>query len=251
MKTPIITLIAAGSLAAFAAPAAAQDLQITVTPYFWAAGMEGDMAPIAGLPAVHVDDDFSDVLDNLQMGLASSFELRLGRWAVVGDISYVDIGATAELANPNPLFNSAGFDSKSIMSTMGASWRLLENDYGSSVDVIGGARISWADNDVRLIRQDSTEIRAQDDQLWVDPVVGVRGVAQFTDRWGMIGYADVGGFGISSDLTWQALATVNYRFTDMFALSVGYRYYVMDYEDEGFLYDVAQHGPIIGTVITF
>lgn len=251
MKTSTIPLAAAGMLAATAAPAAAQDLQITVTPYFWAAGMEGDMAPIAGLPAVHTDSDFSDIADNLQMGLASSFELRLGRWAVVGDVSYVDIGATAELANPNPLFNSAGFDSKSVMSTMGASWRLMENEYGSSFDVIGGARISWADSDIRLIRTDGTEVRAQDDKLWVDPIVGVRGVAQFTDRWGMIGYADVGGFGISSDITWQALGAVNYRFNDTFALSVGYRYYVIDYEDEGFLYDVTQHGPIIGTVITF
>lgn len=35
-----------------------------VSPYFWAAGMLGDIAQF-GLPAVHLDPSFSDILKNL------------------------------------------------------------------------------------------------------------------------------------------------------------------------------------------
>jgi len=246
---PLIPVACAGlalTLAA-ASPAAAQ---VTVTPYFWAAGMKGDIAPVPGLPTVETDSSFSDILDDLQLGLASSFEIRAGQWAFVGDLSYVDTGATADLKVPTPQFDSAGLDSKSLMSTLAVSYRLLDGD-GATFDVLGGARINWADNDVRLIRPDGTEVKAQDNETWVDPVVGAKGVVWLSPRWSLTGYGDVGGFGVSSDLTWQAMAAVNYRFTDSIALTVGYRYYAIDYDHDGFVFDVAEYGPLIGTAITF
>lgn len=235
-----------------AAPAAAQDIQVTITPYFWAAGMEGTVAPVTGLPPVETESSFSDIWDELQLGLASSFEVRRGQWAIAGDISYVDTGTSAELANPTPQFDSAGLDSKSVMSTLAVSYRVVDNELsGSTIDLLGGARINWADNDVRLMRPDGSEVKANDDQIWVDPIVGVRAVAQLSPRWTLIGYGDVGGFGVSSDLTWQAMAAINYRFKERVALTLGYRYYSIDYDNDGFVFDVKQYGPLIGTAITF
>ena len=54
-------------------------------------------------------------------------------------------------------------------------------------------------------------------------------------------------FGIGSDLAWQLMGTVNYRINSRFSLSVGYRHYDVGYEDDGFIFDAAQSGPIVGT----
>lgn len=251
MKALVFPLAVAGAALLVAAPAVAQEVRVTVTPYFWAPGMEGTIAPVAGLPAVETESDFSDIVDDLQLGLASSFEVRRGQWAIVGDLSYVDTGASVELAVPTPQFTSAGLDSKSLMSTLAASYRIGGSDSGSSLDLLAGARINWADNDVRLMRPDGSQEKANDDQIWVDPIIGARVVAQLNPRWSLIGYGDVGGFGVSSDLTWQAMAAVNFRFNERFALTVGYRYYAIDYDHDGFVFDVKQSGPLIGTAITF
>jgi len=250
MKALLIPATTAALL--IAAPAMAQDVQVTITPYFWAPAMDGTVAPVAGLPPVETESSFSDIWDELQLGLASSFEVRRGQWAIAGDISYVDTGTSAELANPTPQFDSAGLDSKSVMSTLAVSYRVVDNALsGSTIDVLAGARINWADNDVRLMRPDGSEVKANDDQIWVDPVVGLRAVAQVSPRWALIGYGDVGGFGVSSDLTWQAMAAINYRFNERVALTLGYRYYSIDYDNDGFVFDVKQYGPLIGTAITF
>lgn len=224
---------------------------MTLTPYFWAAGMEGDVAPVPGLPTVHTESDFDEILDTLQLGLASAIEVRRGRWAFVGDLSYIDTGTTAELATPTPEFDSAGLDTKSLSGTAALSYRLGETRNGDSLDVLGGARMNWAKNDVRVIRPDDSQERAVNDETWLDPIIGVRAVAQVAPRWALVGYADVGGFGLSSDLTWQAVASVNYRLSDRFSLVVGYRYYAIDYSHDGFVFDVAQYGPLIGTAIRF
>ncbi|NBW14556.1 MAG: hypothetical protein EBR82_41810 [Caulobacteraceae bacterium] len=245
---PLIPVVCAGlALFAAASPAAAQ---VTVTPYFWAAGMKGDIAPLPGLPTVETDSSFSDILDDLQLGLASTFEIRAGEWAVVGDLSYVDTGQSADLKVPTSGFVSAGLDSKSLMGTLALSYRLFDGD-STTFDVLGGARINWADNDVRLMRADGTSEKVNDDETWVDPVVGAKGVVWLSPSWSLTGYGDVGGFGVSSDLTWQAMAAVNYHFSDGLALTVGYRYYAIDYEHEGFVFDIAEYGPLLGMAITF
>lgn len=252
MKALLRVVLATGGLSAgLAAPVAAQPLEVTLTPYFWAAGMEGDVAPVPGLPTVHTESDFDEILDTLQLGLASAIEVRRGRWAFVGDLSYIDTGTTAELATPTPEFDSAGLDTKSLSGTAGLSYRLGETRNGDSLDVLGGARMNWAKNDVRVIRPDDSQERAVNDETWLDPIIGVRAVAQVAPRWALVGYADVGGFGLSSDLTWQAVASVNYRLSDRFSLVVGYRYYAIDYSHDGFVFDVAQYGPLIGTAIRF
>lgn len=251
MKAFIPAISVLGGLVVAATPAAAQDLQVAFTPYFWAAGLEGDIAPVPGLPTVHTESDFSEILDTLQMGAASAIEVRRGRWALVGDLSYVDTGVSAELATPTPEFSDAGLDSKSVFGTAALSYRILESTEGDSIDLLGGVRFNWADNDVRLMRPDGSAVKANDDETWFDPVVGVRGVARLGDRWSVIGYADVGGFGLSSDLTWQAMASINYHLSDRFSIVAGYRYYAIDYSHDGFVFDAAQYGPLIGTTIRF
>lgn len=251
MKVSAFLVPLALAASATASPAAAQDLEVTVTPYFWAAGLKGDLAPVPGLPTVHTETSFSEALDSLQMGLAAATEVRKGRWALLLDLGYVDSGSSAELADAGTEFVSAGVGAKSLSGTLAVAYRVAETPGGTTVDALAGARVNWAENDIRLTRADASEARGTDDETWTDPIVGLRVVSRFSPRWSATGYADVGGFGLSSDLTWQAMASVGYHFNERMALSVGYRYYAIDYDHDGFVLDVAQYGPVIGLATRF
>jgi hypothetical protein len=72
-----------------------------------------------------------------------------------------------------------------------------------------------------------------------------------TDRFYATGWGMIGGFGAGSDLTWDVMAAVGYEITDRVAAIGGYRALSVDYSDDGFLFDVVQHGPILGVRIAF
>jgi hypothetical protein len=67
----------------------------------------------------------------------------------------------------------------------------------------------------------------------------------------LAGYFDVGGFGAGSDVTYQAIAGVIWQFSRTFAAKVGNRYFYQDYENDGFVRDMAAHGACLGLGIGF
>jgi opacity protein-like surface antigen len=85
----------------------------------------------------------------------------------------------------------------------------------------------------------------------VDPIIGVRGQYNFNDKWYVAGNTDIGGFGVSSDITWSVEAVVGYNFTRNVSAELGYRYLYTDYQDGGFIFDMAQAGIYTGVNIRF
>jgi len=90
---------------------------------------------------------------------------------------------------------------------------------------------------------------------WVDPLVGVHVTAPLAERWWLGVHGDVGGFGVGSDLTWQAYANVGYRASDLVSIIVGYRAIDIDYREgsgnDVFRYDVLTAGPQVGIAFSF
>jgi uncharacterized protein (DUF2267 family) len=86
---------------------------------------------------------------------------------------------------------------------------------------------------------------------WADPIVGLSLHYRLTDRWFVDALADVGGFGVGSDLTAQGFAAVGYRWTERFSTSLGYRAIYTDYDKNGFRYDITQHGVYAGLNLHF
>jgi opacity protein-like surface antigen len=86
---------------------------------------------------------------------------------------------------------------------------------------------------------------------WVDPYVGVRAQHPLAERWTLVGYADVGGFGVGSEFAWQAAAGVNYEFSKSIVDKFAYRYLYVDYDKDGFRYDMENSGVYLGAGIRF
>ena len=86
---------------------------------------------------------------------------------------------------------------------------------------------------------------------WWDPYIGLRGRYNFTPAFYFIGRADIGGFGVGSDLMWQAEAAFGLQITRSLHAEFGYRALSFDYDHDGLAYDAITHGFQITTGIEF
>lgn len=82
-------------------------------------------------------------------------------------------------------------------------------------------------------------------------MIGIHGATDLNDRWFLQGGGDIGGFGVSSDLIWQANVLLGYRITPNLSSLTGYRALGIDYSSGGFLVDTIAHGPVIGLTYRF
>jgi predicted porin len=231
--------------------------QFELTPYFWAAGMKGDVQA-GNLPKTSVDMSFSDIWDNLDFGAMGAFEARKGRWGLLFDAIYMKVStsATSSRTGPGPigatLTANANLTMEQTMLAAAVAYRV--SDGPTATDVIGGARYSKIDADASIsgsLFGQTGFVARSGDKDWVDPYIGVRVQHPIADRWTVVGYADIGGFGVGSDLTWQALAGVDYHFSKTLSGNFGYRYLDVDYDKGGFLYDMANSGLYLGVGIRF
>lgn len=87
------------------------------------------------------------------------------------------------------------------------------------------------------------------DASLLDPWVGARSELALGDDLALRLGADVGGFGVGSDFSWQALALLAWRPAAAWRLELGYRALALDFEDEGLSYDLQAYGPILGLAL--
>lgn len=240
-----------------AADDAAAGWQYEVTPYLWASGMTGDVQ--AGrLPKTSVDMKFSDILEVLDFGLMGAFEARKDRWGVLLDAIYMKVSdsATASRTGPGPIGATATARAKGeveqTMLAAAVAYRVLDDR--SPVDLIGGLRYTKLDVDAKIdasLFGLTGSVHRSGDKDWVDPYIGVRFQHPFAERWTLVGYADVGGFGAGSDFTWQTALGARYEFSKTVSGQFGYRALSIDYDKGGFLYDMRNEGVYFGVGIRF
>jgi len=93
-----------------------------------------------------------------------------------------------------------------------------------TLDALGGARFLHISNDVKLtagLGGLSGSVSHDESFSWLDPLVGARAFIPITEKLSVQAQVDVGGFGAASDLTWSAMATVNYVFSYLLSASAG------------------------------
>jgi hypothetical protein len=249
----------AGAASAGAYEPAVGRWDVSVAPYLWAARLDGD-AKVAGVEA-DVDVGFEDTLEDLQIAGMAIIEARRDRFGFAVNPLFV---RTKDDGGSGPLETEITTD----IATAGASawyqvaeWQIGRGEAGRpltlAVEPLAGARLNHlrAELDATL---DAAGGRARrqfdDDETWVDPLVGLQIVAQLSDRWAFRAEGDLGGFGVGSDFTWNAQAIVSYRVPwrgRELLFGVGYRALHWDYEDGDFAWDVTMSGPMLGAAVRF
>jgi opacity protein-like surface antigen len=256
-------------LAAAGAPAHAQSSSsgagawtFELTPYLWASGLKGDVQAGA-VPRTSVDMKFTDIFDILDFAAMGTLEARNGRWGLLFDAIYLKVSdeGTATRTGPGPigatLTATADAEAKQTLLSAAAMYRVSEGR--TAVDALGGVRYTKikvsADIGASLFGPAGAgvarTVSRSGDKDWTEPFVGARILHPVSDRWTLVGYADVGGFGVGSDLTWQVIGGANYESSKRLSFKFGYRYMRIDYDKSGALYDVTMQGPYAGLGISF
>lgn len=240
---------------------------LQITPYMWAAGLDGHISPFRRGPTLGVEKSFSDVMNDLNFGGFVNIWGRYDRFVFSGDMMYVDT-TDGHGSGPLPAFQIPGLgvpippgasvdakvDTKQFMATLQGGYRVVDTpDF--TLDALGGLRFWHISNDVTVTASHpdigTRSASHGEDFGWVDPVVGVRAFLPLTEKLSLQAQADIGGFGAGSDLTWSAMATINYVFTDHLSASAGYKVLDVDYDHGGHVYDTRLSGPVLGLTYRF
>jgi hypothetical protein len=221
---------------------------VQLTPYLWMIGIEGDLATLSGVPSVEVDWSFADVLDNLDFAFASFLEARHGAFSVLTELSYLRLGGEADLRGA--LLDDVTLTTGVLFVTGFTTYEALVGR-GWQLDALAGARVWHARTELDLGPGLLPGRRSDESEAWVDPLVGARIRIDLGRGVSATGLADVGGFDIGSAVTWEMMATVDFRFNERILGHAGYRHMRVDYQDGDFLYDVELSGPIVAATFQF
>jgi hypothetical protein len=215
-------------------------------PYGWLTAIDGDIG--IGPLSAPVDISMGDTLDTVDMSVMGIVEAGFDRWSLGVDLVYgktsQDIGAGGRL------FDSFRFEQKQWLVSPFLAYRVIETE-GYHMDIFAGARFTVLEAELTGRLSHGGELASSRETDWADPIIGVRGQAALTESLFLRYNADIGGFGASSDLTWQAFLGLGYRVNPHFSIAAGYRGLGIDYSSGSFSMDTVTHGPLVGFEVRF
>lgn len=259
---------------AAAAESGDDEWQFELTPYVWLPTISGDLnfdppPGGGGNGGPSIDVGPSDWLDLLNGAALINGGARKGRFSVTADFVYLSLKSDGDkVVAVREAVNVPVDASLNLMTQTkfeGGSWTLaggytVKNTDRTTLDIIAGVRYlgldvktSWnlelditaPGGGVVLPAQGSREKGVD---LW-DGIIGIRGNTTLGNkRWSLPYYLDIGTG--SSDLTWQALAGVSYRY-DWGDLMLVYRHLDYDEGSDEFLRNLSLSGPAFGARFRF
>ncbi|MCB0346415.1 MAG: hypothetical protein KDD66_14950 [Bdellovibrionales bacterium] len=241
-------------LFAFLLPSSAlaiDDFEFMIAPYGMLPSVSGN-ASMGSFEDVDIDMDAGDIFENLELAGMLRFEVQhKSKFGLILDYAFLDMGADAS----GPLgFTSLKADIFQGIFQGYLSYELLDD--AGKLQLYGGIRWWEVDVDLKSSGPLGNQKYSGGDN-WVDPVIGMRWMPEIADRWSLILTGDVGGFGVSSDFSFNVQGGFAWEATDYLSLVLQYRALWVDYEtgsvgsSDRFVYDTVTHGPLFGAAFYF
>ncbi len=216
-----------------------QPVQFEITPYLWAAAIDGTLASGEdSTPPIDTGYNFFD-LDNLDGVVSATFSAQGARWGFLFDFLYVayeDTLLEGTLLQVKPRLEGRVIE-------FAGTYRPVPN---KDFRLIGGVR--QQDIEFELTFLDRTTPASVN---WIDPFAGVIYSNALTNRLNLSLRGDIGGFGINSERALNAEAMLRYRFGKLFSFKFGYRYLGVEFKDNNLVYDLSLSGFLFGLGIHF
>jgi hypothetical protein len=234
----------AALMIALTATARADEWHTSGTLYAQFANMDGRIEVRGRQADVNVSS--SELLDHLDMAGMMAVRSEKERYALT--LNAVFTGLSAEGTSPRGAF--ADVDVTQDLVELAWSWRLDER-----YELYVGGRYQSLSADLSIRLPNGASDAAAKSKKLFDPVLGARAAWPLGQAFTLIARADVGGFGVGSDLTWSALAAVDWSLSENFGLVFGYRALDTDYSDgsgdDRFKFDMLVAGPLLGLRYNF
>ncbi|MCP3888016.1 MAG: hypothetical protein GY702_03965 [Desulfobulbaceae bacterium] len=227
---------------------AAENWEFVIAPYALIPSIDGDTS-IGRVEGLNVDVGPSDILNNLDLGGMIQVEIHHNSgFGLIAAYNFMDL--SGEASTPGGEIKLEPDIYQGIFEGYGA-YRLGRES--GPLDIYAGIR--WWDIDVELDANGNRLVENKSD--WVDPVIGARWTPAISQNWNFILRADIGGFGVSSDFTWNIQGGCSWDATDYLTVVAQYRALSVDYSTgttgttNRFTYDTITHGPLIGLAFRF
>jgi len=254
MKTRILSLILASFLCptlwagtivtdskvVYDTPEPESEWQVGIEIYSWAAGLGGDVS-LGGFE-YDFGYGFGDILQELDMAGFVTANVRYRRFSFLGDVMYLKLSPTANPTRAPFLTSNLGIHM--VIANGIGLYRVWDGENGF-LDIGGGIRYVYNQTKATTAgllippRFSSSTIHS------LNGVAALHTVYHWTPRFYTGLYGDVGAG--DANITWQALGSVNYKLTDNFTASLGFRW--LQFKNDRL--DIAMFGPYAGLVIWF
>lgn len=234
-----------------APPGASTDgWRFTIAPYLWMPRTK--MSLDVGQFSQSTTIDFVDVVPQLHFAFSAHAEAAWREWTGFLDLFYMSIGQS-EAQNGI----STSINLQQMFFEFGAMYRLGPVSLGRAgrlaFEPLAGGRFMWLDTSLGFPNQ-----KVSDSASLIDPMVGGRITYHITDTVALWFRGDVAGFGLSdnqSNLTYNLVGGLDWRFRPNASALVGWRYINVDIEKGGgartFNADIEMNGPFLGLSVHF
>jgi hypothetical protein len=257
---------------------------LSMTPYGWLPWLEGN-ATIKGRDFA-VSANPAEVLEHTDMVWMSYMQAKNGPLTFFTDVIYADVGASKDILRSKTFPRGLSLSLGAALKTNYSFWTvefggMYEIGHWYSgfaaterpdtvLEVLAGGRYWRQDLDVTLALAGTIDLRglrisgnaaiAESGAVqWVDPFIGARLRHRINPAEEIWVRADVGGFGAGSKFSWQAIAAYNWYLGEDHGIKfdgyAGYRALAVDYTQgdgiDRYVYDVVQHGPVLGVTGRF
>jgi len=214
-----------------------KDWRFSVQPYFFLSGVAGSVT--ADPLTFPINSNFSDLLDNVQISAFLAFVAERGRWGTYADIQYVSLkgeGAGDRLPASLELDNLIAEADLTLRPTNAPTLKFL-----------AGMRVYSIDQTLTIGEQEPLTANV----TVYDPIVGAVGTWDLSRAWGFFVRGDIGGFGVSSEFTYQMMVQFLWRVSDTIGIPMGYRVLGYQINSGDVVTDTRMAGLVLGLHIRF
>lgn len=218
--------------------------------YLWALNMGGKVA-IHGQQA-HVKASFGDILRDMKVGGMLWLNATHGRVGIFFNGLYSVLDSKATIENTTEKSHAVF----SILSA-GLSYRIYERVYNQqnglvtrSFAIVPYAGLRYTLNDVKVTIGSN---QFNDDESWLQPLVGSRFILQFATHW----FVSLSGdFAMANSNNYSANVIGLLSYKKLFGwrplgMDIGYRFMHQYYKSGAFKWDMDLFGPVVGFTLQF
>ena len=242
-------------------PKISNEWRFEVTPYIWGSGVSSTL---------FYNDRYlntaklstSNVLGDLKSGGMIAAEAHYGNWGIMGDIVSATLQTTGSntVAVPKGQYAGASINAADKVTLQqniitGAATYTVLNNQSAYLDGLVGVRGIMATATVSLDLSAYGLSKSTVDSKSVstaDPIVGFKGRYRIADStWYIPFYADIGGGGGTTNMTWQGMIGVGKTFEKWVDASLAYRTLYYDMKGDGLLQKTTFKGPQLAVTFKF
>ncbi len=219
--------------------------------YGWAASFDGTLTySLPGEDSVESDGSLIDELDGVFM---AAYEVRKDKFSFLTDVVYLGMSGGETIAEDigrGKLATTIEQEFDAWVLSFYGGYNLIDNGR-TKLDIIGGIRYFSLDVEATITFDGlggGRSIPLSPSFEVYDALIGVKGSFDINENWYVPYLFDIGAG--DTDLTWQAQASIGYRF-DWGDVLATYRYLHYEKDDLRLVEDFDLYGPKVGVVFHF